>query len=122
MTNALLFTLLFSWKANTEPDLAGYKLYHGPTSGQYTNVIALGRTNGHAMQISGKQFFALSAFNAGGLESDLANELVYIPPPEVPTVRLVSERSVDAVFWEPVQTNVVQAVYPMEFFRLRVER
>lgn len=119
MTNVLLAVVLFAWRANTEPDLAGYNLYHGSTSGIYSNVIELGLVTNCSVQVAGKSFFRLTARNSNGLESDPTPEVVYNP---TPTVRLVAERSVDAVIWEPAHTNIVPVVYPLEFFRLRVER
>lgn len=110
--------LRFGWKANTEPDLAGYKLYHGPSSRQYTNAVILPITTNCSFTANGRQFFALSAFTASNAESDLTAELVYDPP----MAKLVSERSLDGVLWEPAGTNLIYTIYPIEFYRLRIER
>jgi len=75
-----------SWLANTESDLAGYRVYESPcSSGQNcpysrigataaTEFIATGLTNGVT------RYFAVSAVDASGNESDLSYEDIYDTP------------------------------------------
>lgn len=70
-----------AWKANREPDLAGYKLYIGTASGRYdfagspfltdiaTSYIASNLPKGQTY------FFALSAYDSAGNESELSAEI-----------------------------------------------
>lgn len=70
-----------AWKANREPDLAGYKLYIGTASGRYdfagspfltdiaTNYIVSNLPKGQTY------FFALSAYDSAGNESVLSAEI-----------------------------------------------
>ena len=84
----ILFILLFSfpafgadvtlqWDANTEPDLAGYKVYYGTMSGEYGNPIILDTVTEYTMHIpdSIMYFFAVTAFDTEQLESDFSNEV-----------------------------------------------
>ncbi|MDN5942938.1 MAG: fibronectin type III domain-containing protein, partial [Nitrospira sp.] len=69
--------MTLAWKANREPDLAGYKLYIGTASGRYdfagspffadiaTSYIVSNLTKGQTY------FFALSAYDSAGNESVL---------------------------------------------------
>ena len=69
-----------AWDFNSEPDLAGYKLYLGNSSRNYTQVIDLGMTNQYTIRdlIDGTvYFFALTAYNQKGLESGFSNEVQY---------------------------------------------
>ena len=75
-----------SWLANTESDLAGYRVYEAPcASGSNcpydrigataaTQYVATGLTNGVT------RFFAVSAVDAAGNESDLSYEDVFDTP------------------------------------------
>lgn len=70
-----------SWQANTEPDLAGYKLYQSTTSGQYAAPVAtLGNVTTHTVTVptppaDSTYYFTLSAYDLAGNESGKSNEV-----------------------------------------------
>jgi hypothetical protein len=70
-----------TWDANSEPDLAGYRVYMGTVSGTYTRVAEIGlvTTYSGAIQVSddslANYFFVLTAFDTSNLESDYSNEV-----------------------------------------------
>lgn len=121
----------FSWRANTEPDLAGYKLYQGPRAGFYTNAIVIGwlATN-YTVRVESTNFFALSAFDTDGLESLPTRDVMYVAPspPNTPAefkgsaLWVITDASCDFVYWEPAITNEAPMIWPMEFYRVRAER
>ncbi len=71
-----------SWAPNTEGDLAGYKIYYGPSSRTYTNSLDVGlsstpTTPTHTLTdlLDGKTYyFALTAYNTSGIESNFSGE------------------------------------------------
>lgn len=78
-----------SWTANTEPDLAGYKLYSGTTSGVYGPSISVGNVTAYTVSGLGvgTYFFRLKAVDTSGNESGFSNEVskiiaVVTPPPQ----------------------------------------
>ncbi len=78
-------SVTLNWDANTEPDVKGYKLYFGLESGNYVESIDVGAATKYT--VSGLQpgqtyYFALTAYNANGLESDFSAELTYSVPAE----------------------------------------
>lgn len=97
MRNLLVFMLLFmfassalaaggeavlGWDANTEPDLAGYKVYFGTVSKEYGPGIDVGltatpATPSHVITFpnDGMYFFAVSAYDQSGNESLLSDEV-----------------------------------------------
>ena len=87
--NAATTSVAFKWKANTEPDLAGYKLYYGVAAGSYTNQIVLGSVTSYQMTnllVGTTYYFALSAFDTNDMESDLTPELQFPSPPVLAAV------------------------------------
>ena len=77
-------SLMLAWSAPTTnedgtplEDLAGYKLYFGNQSRQYTQVITLGSdtTAELANLQSGTYYVTVTAFDIYGNESDFANEI-----------------------------------------------
>lgn len=85
----LLFPILsfagsvdLGWDANTESDLAGYKIYKGESSGNYGEVFDVGNVITYRMSnlVAGIIFyFAAVAYDTEGLESGYSNEVVYYP-------------------------------------------
>jgi hypothetical protein len=72
-----------AWDANTEPDLAGYKIHYGAASGSYsvhmdvhnvTTYTVTGLTAGQTY------YFAATAYNASGNESGHSNQVSYAVP------------------------------------------
>jgi hypothetical protein len=70
--------LRFTWMSNSEPNLAGYRLYVGTVPGLYTGFVDVGRATTFELPhlVRGiTYYFALTAYDAAGLESDFTPEL-----------------------------------------------
>ena len=77
-SNALPAQVTLTWDPNTEPDLAGYQVYYGTSSGIYTDSIDV--NNSTTCTISDLEedhtyYFAATAYNTSGDESDFSNEV-----------------------------------------------
>ncbi len=110
---AVIFSLLFSvstvvfgqqsdvvklgWDANTESDLAGYKIYTGTVSGTYTNIIDVHNVTEFTipnLTVDTTYFFAATAYDSSGNESGYSNEISYlvvdtIPPSAIITLKII---------------------------------
>jgi hypothetical protein len=74
-----------TWDANTETDLAGYKVFSGTASGTYDTNNPIDVGNWTSCTISGlteggTYYYAAKAYNTAGLESDYSNEVSYKAP------------------------------------------
>ena len=79
---AMAADITLAWDHNSEPDLAGYKLYLGNSPRNYPQVIDLGLTTQFTIRdlIDGVvYFFTLTAYNQKGFESSFSNEVRYPP-------------------------------------------
>ena len=84
------------WDPNPEQDIAGYRVHKGPSSGNYIETLDVGPTTTATIEnlSSGTEyFFAVTAYNTSGLESDPSAELSHIPLNEPPSVSLTSPTS-----------------------------
>lgn len=71
-------SITLDWFRNPEPDIAGYKVYYGTVSGQYTTSANAGTsTNITISGLTGGQtyFFAATAYNTAGRESKPSTEI-----------------------------------------------
>jgi hypothetical protein len=81
-TNASIKYVKLIWDRNPEPDIAGYKVYYGLVSGDYTQVVTV--TNPEpgfrpratiGVTSSKTSYFAVTAYNTAGVESELSDEV-----------------------------------------------
>ena len=91
-THAAQVTL--AWDANTNPSIAGYKVYYGSSSRSYQVVIDVGKNTTHTvsnLQSGSPYYFAITNYNTSGLESGYSNEVLYSTtgtplPADIPVV------------------------------------
>jgi len=58
------------WDPNPESDIAGYVLYYGTSTGNYTSYVDVGKTTtwtGNALSDGQRYFFAVLAYNTGAV-------------------------------------------------------
>lgn len=86
---ASVFTALavtVEWDPNPETNVAGYRVYWGTRSRLYDTVIDVG--NQTFVQLptpTVKTYYAVTAYDTDGLESDFSEEVFYEPPIEKPS-------------------------------------
>ena len=74
-----------AWDTNGEPDLAGYKLHFGTVPGVYTSHVDVGNQTRYTVSglVSGRTYyFAASAYDISGNQSDYSSEISHTVPTE----------------------------------------
>jgi hypothetical protein len=70
--------ITLQWDPNSENDIAGYNVYWGRTTGVYVKILTVlqpaARVGVRGTNII---YFAVTAFDSSGLESDFSNEVHY---------------------------------------------
>lgn len=72
-----------AWDASPDASVTGYRIYYGVASASYTNSATVGNvTNATVTGLveGATYFFAATAFDGAGLESDFSNETSYTVP------------------------------------------
>src|SRR5713101_9775852 len=79
-----------AWDANTDPNVAGYKLYYGTSSGSYQLSVDVGNQTSYTLSglLEGQiYYFAATAYNVSLNESGFSNEvskaIADVTPPTV---------------------------------------
>jgi fibronectin type 3 domain-containing protein len=114
LQNAHGASVTLAWDPNPETDLAGYRVYYGTASRSYSQTNSAGNvtTNvvgGLATGIT--YYFAVTAYNTSGLESDFSNEVNYTPslssnsPPVISLTTLVNSQKETVTPIAGVQLN-----------------
>ena len=69
-----------AWDANSEPDLAGYKIYYGTASGNYSHSVDVGNITQYTLAGLSEgvtYYLAATAYDADDNESAYSVELVH---------------------------------------------
>ena len=82
-----------AWDENFEPDIAGYKMYYGTTSGNYEYSVDVG--NNTSCSISGliegtTYYLAATAYDTNNIESSFSEELIHTIANQPPVADLVA--------------------------------
>ncbi len=75
-------SVTLEWDANNEPDLAGYKIYYGTSSGSYEYCLDVGRQTSctlTGLEPGQTYYITVTAYNSQGNESEYAPEITYTP-------------------------------------------
>jgi type IV pilus assembly protein PilY1 len=76
--SALAAQIKLAWDANTESDLAGYKVYYGTSSKSYTGSVDVGNVTSYTLTgLQGGQtyYITITAYNSSGSESGYSGEV-----------------------------------------------
>ena len=111
---AATYSVRLEWDANSEPDIAEYKVYWGPQSGAPNQSRKVGNVTTATVDNLDEgttYFFTVTAFNRAGLESGPSNEVFDTTPSQPPelfrltVVRGSGNGAYPAGIWVPVQAR-----------------
>jgi hypothetical protein len=78
-----LNSVTLAWSESPDQSVTGYRVYFGAASQQYTNSVTVGKVEQAVITnlVSGTTYyFAATAYDAAGVESDFSNEAVWLAP------------------------------------------
>ena len=88
------YGLTLAWNPSPSPEIVACHLYYGTVSGQYTNTVVVGNVTNvtvSGLLIGVTYYFAITAIDAQGQESDYSNEISYrqdLSQPALPGAQL----------------------------------
>ncbi len=72
--------ITFAWDASTSPNVSGYSVHYGLSSGNYSNKVFVGNQNSYTLSgldVGRAYYIAVTALEANGTgESDFSGEVV----------------------------------------------
>ncbi len=90
-------TVTLAWNANSESDLAGYRVHYGTVSGSPSTTVDVGNVTQRqfaGLQVGVTYYFRVTAYNSSNQESAPSGQVSYTPPASaVPTLTSISPTS-----------------------------
>lgn len=83
-----------AWDASPSSSVSGYRLYYGVSSRNYTNVLDVGDLTTATVSnlvVSTTYYFAVTAYDIAGLESDYSSEISYVVPAPEARLQIVQQ-------------------------------
>jgi hypothetical protein len=98
-SQAMAADVSLAWDASISPDITQYNVYIGNTSGVYGTPITIGNQTTYTVTglTSGTYYFAVTALDADGNESDFSNEVSQIVGSSASKCDLNGDGSVNAL-------------------------
>jgi hypothetical protein len=109
------------WDPNSEPDVAGYKIYYGAPSGNFSTMVNAGNvTNTFISTLNQGETYSFFAtcYNTSALESDPSNIIEYTPPIpnyKVESINYLSQTS-DLALTLSINTNEFSRISSIKYF------
>ncbi len=76
-------SVVVSWNASTNAGVAGYKVYFGPSSRNYTTTVDTGSSTNYTitgLADGSTNYFAATTYSASMVESDYSDEVMFVAP------------------------------------------
>lgn len=109
-------SVTLAWDASPSPEVTGYRIYYGVGSRSYTNVVTVG--NVLTATVTGLKpgvtyYFAATAFEGSGLESDFSNEVSYtVPVPRPAPAGNLGAQQFSSLWSGPLRERTAKAQAP----------
>jgi hypothetical protein len=80
-------SVTLTWNPSTDSNVTGYRIYNGVASRNYTNIVDTGDATSVTVSNLAEgttHFFAATAYNILGMESEFSDEISYTVPGTIP--------------------------------------
>ena len=113
-TSALAADVSLAWDPSVSPNISGYKVYYGNSSRSYSTAITIANQTTYTVTglANGTYYFAVTAFDASGNESDFSNEVSDVISTPGATTCDVNGDSVVNVLDLQTLTNIILGLSP----------
>jgi len=106
-------TVTLAWDPSPGTNIAGYRIYYGASSGNYTNMLAVGNATSATISnlVAGATYYiAATAYDTSNLESDFSNEASYTNVLLAPPTIVLTSPTSGALFTAPATIGLAANV------------